>query len=140
MTNNETLIRQFIQQVWNDKISGSIAQFVSPAYTIHLDNGDPWEGQTVDHHTFAQRLRYSFDSFSDMHFDIRSAIADGDMVALTWLMTGTNNGPIGGFPPTHRSIAANGVTLYHISDGKVTGHTQVYDRTTIMKQLGFIPA
>jgi predicted ester cyclase len=53
-------------------------------------------------------------------------------------MTGTNLGPIGGFPPTGKSIKTNGATIYHFNDGKICGHSQVFDRTTVMKQLGFL--
>jgi len=53
-------------------------------------------------------------------------------------MTGTNTGNIGEIPATNKTIEANGATIYHFLDGKIYGHTQVFDRTTIMRQLGFI--
>jgi predicted ester cyclase len=53
-------------------------------------------------------------------------------------MTGTNLGNIGGFPATGKSIKTNGATIYHFDNGKVCGHSQVFDRTTVIKQLGFI--
>lgn len=135
--NNEQIIRAFIQKVWNEKDLGAIATFVDTEYTIHLDTGDPWEGKTLNHAEFEKRLYYSFDSFPDMHFDIQQAIADGDHVTITWIMTGTNLGNIGGFPPTNKPIKTFGHTIYHFKHGKVCGHSQVFDRVTVMKQLGF---
>lgn len=136
--NNEAIIREFIQKVWNDKEFDCVAQYVAPAYTVYRDNTDPWEGKTLDHSEFKTRLMYSFNSFPDMNFDIKTAIADGDHVAIMWTMTGTNSGKIGEYPPTNRRIEAEGMTFYHVRDGKVCGHTQVFDRTTIMKQLGYL--
>jgi steroid delta-isomerase-like uncharacterized protein len=135
---NETILRKFIQKVWNEKDFDSIPQFVAAEYTVHRDPSDPWEGKTLDHSEFKTRLKYSFDSFPDLHFDIRTAISDGDFVAIVWVMTGTNSGKIGDYPPTNKKIQADGITIYHFNNGKVCGHTQVYDRTTIMKQLGFL--
>lgn len=135
--NNENLLRAFMQKVWNEQDFDSIARFVDTDYTIHLDNGDPWEGKTLNHSEFKIRLHYSFDSFPDMHFEIQQAISDGDHVAITWIMTGTNLGKIGGFPPTNKAIKTSGNTIYHFKNGKVCGHTQVFDRTTVMRQLGF---
>jgi len=136
--NNETIVREFLQHVWNRQHIESIPQFVAEAYTIQLDTGDPWEGKTINHVEFIVRLNYTFQSFPDIHFEITSAIADGNLVAVNWIMTGTNTGKIGDYPPTNKSIKANGVTFYQLHEGKITGHTQVFDRTTIMRQLGFI--
>ncbi len=132
------MLRGFIQKVWNEKDLKSIAEFVNPSYTIQLDTGDPWEGKTLNHKEFETRLNYSFHSFPDMHFEIQKAIADGDHVAITWIMTGTNLGNIGDIPATKKTINTFGATFYHFSNGKLNGHSQVFDRTTVMKQLGFL--
>ena len=135
---NEIILRDFMQKVWNEKDVNGIAAFVDPAYTIHIDTGDPWEGQTLNHLVFESRLNYSFNSFPDIHFAIQQAVSDGDYVAITWIMTGTNLGSIGDFPPTKRAINCLGTTIYQFRNGKVCGHSQVFDRTTVMRQLGFL--
>lgn len=135
---NEHILFDFLEKVWNGKDAGSVEEYVYPEYKIHIDTGDPWEGKTLNLDEFKVRLKYSFDSFPDMHFSILSSVSDGNYVAITWIMTGTNLGPIGGFPPTGKSIETNGATIYHFNNGKVCGHSQVFDRTTVMKQLGFI--
>lgn len=136
--NNQEILRNFMKKVWNEQDFHSIKEFVNEAYTIHIDTGDPWEGKTLDHTGFEVRLHHSFDSFPDIQFTILSAVSDGDYVAITWNMTGTNLGMIGGFPPTNKSINTFGSTIYHFKNGKVSGHSQVFDRTIVMKQLGFI--
>lgn len=135
---NAIVLRDFIQKIWNEKDFIPIPEFVSPAYTIHIDTGDPWEGMTLNHKEFENRLQYSFNSFPDIHFDIQNAIADGNYVAISWIMTGTNLGKIGDFPPTNKSIKTIGHTIYHFNNGKIYGHSQVFDRTSVMIQLGFL--
>jgi len=135
---NENILRDFLENVWNKKDYSKVEQYVYPAYTIHIDTGDPWEGKTISLEEFKVRLHYSFDSFPDMYFHVQSVISDGNYVAVSWLMTGTNLGEIGGFPATRRSIKTHGATIYHFNNGLVCGHSQVFDRTTVMKQLGFL--
>ncbi len=135
---NEIILREFMQKVWNEKKFNAIVAYVNSEYTIHIDTGDPWEGKTLDHLEFETRLNYSFNSFPDIHFTIQNVISDGEYVAISWIMTGTNLGNIGDFPPTKKAINTVGSTIYHFKNGKISGHSQVFDRTTVMRQLGFI--
>lgn len=126
-----------MQEIWNEQQIDKVPQYVHPNYTIHLDTADFWEGQTLSHEVFIQRLYFSFNSFPDIHFDIKSAIEDENHVAVTWVLTGTNLGNIGELPPTHKKIKTTGMTIYHFQDGLISGHTQVFDRMIVGKQLGF---
>lgn len=132
-----SLLRQFMEVVWNNKDFDKVESFVHPEYTIHLDTADPWEGKTLSHQDFKERLQYSFNSFPDMHFEISSVIEEDSHVAITWVLTGTNLGNIGEYPATNKRIKTKGITIYHFKDGLINGHTQVFDRTTVMTQLGF---
>lgn len=138
--NKEQFLRAFMTEVWNEQQFDKVAFYVHHAYTIHLDTADPWEGQTLSHEAFKERLRFSFNSFPDMHFDITSAIEEENHVAITWILTGTNSGKIGGFPPTNRAIKTTGLTIYHFTNQKISGHTQVFDRVKVAQQLGFLPS
>ena len=73
-----------------------------------------------------------------MNFEITSAIEEENHVAITWILTGTNLGMIGKFPPTSKAINTKGITIYHFKDNLINGHTQVFDRVTVLKQLGFM--
>lgn len=91
--NKETFLREFMDEVWNKKNFDKIAQYVHNEYTIRLDPGDPWEGKTLSHAEFKNRMELgSFTPFPDMNFDITSAIEEENHVAVTWILTGTNLG------------------------------------------------
>jgi len=127
-----------MDEVWNKQGFDKVEKYVHSQYAIYLDPGDQWEGKTLNHHEFKERLRFSFDSFPDMKFEITSAIEDENHVAITWILTGTNFGPIGAYPAKKKSINTNGMTIYHFKDNLISGHMQVFDRFTVMKQLGFM--
>ncbi len=133
-----TILRAFMTNVWNEKRKDLVETYVSPNYKIHLDTGDNWEGQTLNHAAFKKRLDFSFDSFPDINFDIQSAIEEENHVAITWILTGTNLGKIGEFPPTNKKIKTKGMTIYFFENNLITGHSQVFDRMTVRKQLGFV--
>jgi len=123
-------------EVWNKKNFQKIGQYVHNEYTIHLDPGDPWEGKTLSHSEFKNRMELgSFKSFPDMNFEITSAIEEEDYVAVTWILTGTNLGQIGEYLPTKKAINTKGMTIYHFKDNLISGHTQIFDRKKVMKQL-----
>lgn len=136
--NKEILLREFISEIWNKKNFERVEKYVHPEYTVYLDTADPWEGKTLNHIEFKKRLNFSFNSFPDMNFEITSAIQEENHVAITWILTGTNLGPIGDYPATKREIKTKGMTIYNFKEGLISGHSQVFDRTTVMKQLGFL--
>ncbi len=135
--NKELFLREFMDAVWNKQKLEHIARYIHKEYTIFLDPGDPWEGKTLSHSDFKKRLElHSFQPFPDMKFEITSTIEEDHHVAITWILTGTNLGPISGYPPSHKSIRTNGITIYHFKDQLINGHTQIFDRKKVMQQLG----
>ena len=124
-----------MENVWNNKQKDLVETYVSDEYKIHLDTGDHWEGKILNHTAFKERLDFSFNSFPDIHFEIKSAIEEENHVAITWILTGTHLGMIGDFPPTNKKIRTNGMTIYYFKDHLISGHSQVFDRGTVMKQL-----
>jgi steroid delta-isomerase-like uncharacterized protein len=136
--NKESFLREFMDEIWNKQSFDKVEQYIHKEYTIHLDTTDPWEGETLNHSKFKERLKFSFNSFPDINFEITSAIQEENHVAITWILTGTNLGMIGGNPPTKKVINTKGITIYHFKDNLINGHTQIFDRITVMKQLGFI--
>ena len=137
--NKAVFLREFMDEIWNKKNIDKVEDYVHEAYTIHLDPGDPWEGKTLSHSEFKNRMQLgSFNAFPDMNFEITSAIEDENHVAIMWILTGTNLGNIGEMAPTKKAIETKGMTIYHFKDNRISGHTQIFDRTTVMKQLGFV--
>jgi len=133
----EQILREFIVKVWNQQRKDLVEKFIAKKYQIHLDTGDNWEGKILNHEEFKNRLDFSFNSFPDMNFEITSAIEEENHVAITWLLTGTNLGKIGHLPPTNKKIKTKGMTIYYFDGQLISGHSQVFDRNTVIKQLGF---
>lgn len=138
MQNKAAFLHQFMEEIWNQKKAEELSKYIHPKYTVHLDTADPWEGKTLTHKEFITRLNYSFDSFPDLHFEITATIEEEHCVAINWVLTGTHLGFIGDLPPTQKLIRTPGITIYHFTDDLISGHTQVFDRTVVAQQLGFM--
>jgi hypothetical protein len=58
-------------------------------------------------------------AFPDLKTMLDDIFAEGDRVAFRWNVSGTHLGDWLGIPPTGNHVAANGSTVFRISDGKV---------------------
>jgi steroid delta-isomerase-like uncharacterized protein len=136
MTENARILREFMDEVWNAGDVDAVDRFLAEQYTIFSDPGDRWDGQTLSRDGFKQRLVASRAPFPDLNFDVTDVISEGDRVAISWTMRGTQTGAMGERPPSGRAINAQGMTIYYFVDGRIVGHRQVVDRLTVGQQLG----
>jgi steroid delta-isomerase-like uncharacterized protein len=135
---NSALLAQFMNRVWSSGDADAVDEFLADSYVIYSDPGDPWDGKTLSRVEFKERLRQSRAPFPDLSFEITDTVAEGEKVAIAWIMCGTNVAPLGGRPPTGRGIAVAGMTVYYFSHGRIAGHRQVVDRMTVARQLGLM--
>lgn len=66
-------------------------------------------------------------------------VADGDSVALRFVLTGTHEGALFGFAGTGRSLEVEGVTIVHFVDGLVVERWNRLDDGALLAQLGELP-
>jgi len=132
---NTELLRNFIEQVWNEGNLDSVADYIAPTYTVFHDPGDPWEGKTLDLEGFKDRVSISRTPIPDQTFRIQEIYEQNNTVCITWLWSGTHQGEISGFAATGKELKMSGVTVYYFESGKIKGHWQVADRLSIYQQL-----
>jgi len=139
MNNLKTTLQTFMDVIWNAGDFSNIADIVSEAYTVKHDPGDAWEGQTLDRATFQERVMYSRNAFPDLNFAIQDMLQEGNRVAAFWIMSGTHEGDLPNLPASGHKFAISGMTIYDFDEhGKVSGHTQAYDRFGFLAQMGVL--
>lgn len=87
--------------------------------------------------TVAAELRQAF---PDLTFEIEQVIAEGDRVAITWTMRGTQHGAFRGLPASGRQITTSGADIYRVADNRIVEKWTVGDDLGLLMQLGAIPA
>ncbi len=138
MTNKnlKSILRLYIEQIWNEGDFASIKDYVAPMYEIKSDPGDPWEGQIISLDRFQERVLYSRNAFPDLRFEIQEMIEGDEQAVASWIMSGTHTGDLPQLPATGKPFSITGMTLYYFENGKVCGHWQAYDRLGFLMQIG----
>lgn len=139
-SNRSDRLRMFFEVVWNNGDITSARDFLTPAYEIHHDPGDPWAGKTLTIEGFEERARISRAPFPDQCFTILDMIEGEDRIAVTWTWRGTHEGGLPGARATGRSISMSGATIYFFQGDRICGHWQVVDRLSVMQQLSGMQA
>lgn len=134
----KTTLSNFMDNIWNAGDYSKVEHYVAPEYTIKHDPGDAWDGQTLDHATFIERVGYSRNAFPDLNFAIQEMIEEGDKVVASWVMSGTHKGDLDNIPATGKPFSITGMTIYYFQDGKICGHWQAYDRLGFIGQMGIM--
>lgn len=85
-----------------------------------------------------------FTAFPDLHFELKDKIAQDDLVAVSWIGTGTHKGalrtPTGSsLPATNKKAQVPGTSIYHFKDGKITSSQIYWDMVTLLAQIGMMP-
>ncbi|HEX2053226.1 MAG TPA: ester cyclase [Actinomycetota bacterium] len=128
---NKRTVRRYLEQVWNEgDIEGSSA-FLDPGYRRHIGpDAAPLdvEGQRV-------RLLGFRAAFPDVKLLVEDMIAEGDLVAFRFTMTGTHRGPFQGMAATGRSISVPGLDLVRLRKGLLTEHWGGADLHLLRMQL-----
>lgn len=78
--------------------------------------------------------------FPDLSTRIEDAVAEGDRVAYRWVAVGTHAGDYLGIGPTHKRIAATGITISRFdSEGLIVEDWASWNKASVLHALGIIP-
>lgn len=118
---------------WNRRDPDAIAAVFTPDGTYTDPNVPGGIGPAAT----AEYAGSLFAAFSDLAFEIELEAACGaDLVAARWVMTGTNDGPMMGLPPTGRPVRVSGADFVVVAEDRVRSVHGYFDTAAIPKQLG----
>jgi predicted ester cyclase len=55
-----------------------------------------------------------------------------------WTFSGTHQGDFMGVAPTHKKVSVDGITVHHITEGKIMDSDVIWDTWGMMQQLGVV--
>ena len=130
---NKSLIRQFIDVVWNQGNAAAIPEFCVPNSMF----AEGIEGQ----------LKAMKTAFPELHFTVDEIVAQNDKVVVKVTQRGTNAGPLVGLPgfgrleapvpPTGNKISVTGMFMFTVTDGRIVSYAQEFDQVGLLRQLGW---
>jgi steroid delta-isomerase-like uncharacterized protein len=82
-------------------------------------------------------LQDHYAAFPDATYQVLRTISDSEgMAACEWVFKGTNTGPLGKFPATHRGVEVQGASILQLEGNKIAWLHGYYDRQHLLKQIG----
>lgn len=128
---NKQTVRRYLDSVWNQGRIEASAAFLDPSYRRY---GGP-ESAPLDVEGQRKRLQSFRTAFPDVRLVIEEMIAEGDLVAFRFTLSGTHEGTFQGIAPTGRRVKVPGLDLVRLKDGKLTEHWGGADVNVLKAQL-----
>ena len=132
---NKSLVRNFYEEVFNEKNLAYVDEFVAPN---GVDHGVP-PGMPSDNEGTKLFIGMYLTAFPDLHLTVEDLVAEGDRVTSRWTSHGTHRGELMGIPPTGKQVTVTGTEIYRFEGGKSAEHWLNMDTFGMLQQLGVIP-
>ena len=133
LEDNKVLVRRFIDEVMSSGNTDAINDLCIA--------GSAFAGGIVG------QIKGMKTAFPDQHFSVDTILAEGNKVAASVTIRGTNTGPLVGLPafgrletpvaPTGKSTTGTGMYLFTVSDGKIVSFAAEIDQIGLLQQLGW---
>lgn len=125
---NKTLIRSFIEEIFNEHNLSSIEKYFGKDSV----EGSPQAGKGgVGSKQFIEEF---FKAFPDWRATIEHIIAENDFVVVFLNGSGTHKGEFNGRPPTNKPVKISSAELYKVENDRIIGHWYVMDQLNLLKQ------
>ena len=117
---NKAMFRRYVDEVLSPGNYDRIEEFVAPEYvnySLGID-GEPTVG-TRGPEGYRQAHLGTRASFPDLHIEIQQIVAEGDLIAVNTIWSGTHRGGCLGIAPTGKRVVWGTMLFRPISDGKM---------------------
>ena len=131
---NKAASRRFHEAIGKGSAQ-AVQEELAPNFVAHF----PGVPGPLDPEGFKQMVNMFASAFPESHFDIEDEFAVGDKVVTRWTYRAVHTGEFQGLPPTGKQVAMTGITILHITDGKIAENSVELDQVGLLQQLGIIP-
>ena len=120
---NKALARRIVEEMWNTKNLNVVDEVYSPEFG-------------GGHEATKQFVTAHLATFPDLHITIQDQIAENDLVATRYVMSGTQQGEFANIPPTGKQFTVTGIEMHRFTDGKLVELWNLVDALSMLQQLG----
>lgn len=132
---HKALIRAFVEAINAQDWDGLRAR-LAPGFVRHsVAAGEPGVRSAE---ALIQFLQAELGTFPDAQESLEALVAEGEWVAAQHRFRGTQQGPMGAFPPSGRRLDAPYLALYRIEQGRIAEAWAEWDRLAGLQQLGHL--
>jgi steroid delta-isomerase-like uncharacterized protein len=132
-TENKAIIRRLYEEVWKKRNLKIIDELVSPSHALYEPNAPD---SHVGPRAYKTTVNRFFSGMPDLSFTVQDMIAEKNKVVVVWVISGTHQGELYGFPATNKKVSVEGITIHHVENGKILDSYASWDALGMMRQLG----
>ena len=133
MNDNKQQGIRLLHDVWQN------GNFVCLSELVHEDVRRHHERMPANNIEEYQRVvAYYRAAFSDLRYDIKHVIGEGDKVAILYDVTGTHTGPLGQIPATGVRDSVGCIDVYVFRDGRMSDIYTAFDELGLLMKLGVL--
>jgi steroid delta-isomerase-like uncharacterized protein len=134
---NRAIILRLYDEVWNKRKFEIVSELISPSHAL---SGPNFSGSSVGPEAYKHQVALFIAGIPDLRFTLEDTVSENDKVVVCWSMAGTHQGEFMGIPATNKKISFDGMTIHHITHGKIMDSFSNWDALGLMRQLGVVPA
>ncbi len=121
---------------WNSHDPDRIARLYADNYVgTDVSQADPQYGPQGIRATATRYL----EAFPDLVLMPEETVIQDNRIAVAFTARGTHTGPMMNIPPTGRAATIRGVSLFTLTDGKITRALHVWDVAGFLRSIGLLP-
>jgi steroid delta-isomerase-like uncharacterized protein len=129
---NVSVGRQVFEEVYGEDKVDLVDQF----YANDFVDDSPGGGKGRD--LIKQAVTAFHKAFPDLRIEIEDAFGVDDKVVLRYTARGTQTGAYYDIPPSGKTVAVRGITIFQIVNGRIKTEWTEYDRLGVMQQIGVV--
>ena len=134
---NKAVIRRFFE-AWNSRQPEAFDELVAPDVVRHCQATPGLDVGSLDQ--LKEFLRLDTEVFPDSVQTVKHLVAEGNLVAVWTTYEGTQQGPIGPFPPSGARAQFDFGAAFRMEGGKIAEWWVTWDNMTVLRQLGHLPS
>ncbi len=133
---NKALVRRFVEEVQSHHNLDLADELFDPNGVNHtrVVPGLPPGLGFLDE--FKMLFGMMLSAFPDIHAEIHSQVAEGDLVVTHKTFHGTHQAEFMGIPATGKHIEYELIDIIRVTNGKIAEHWAVADQMSLLQQLG----
>ena len=135
---NKVVVRQLYEEAWNKRKVDFMNLLISPSHALHGPSLD-LSRSSMGPEAYKHQVEVFTTGFPDLRFTIEDMIAEKEKVVTYWTMSGTHKGEFMKIPATNKKISVDGITIHHVTKGKIMDSYFSWDMWGMMEQLGVAP-
>lgn len=133
----KAIVRRLYEEVWNKRRFEVVNEIISPSHAL---NDPQMTGSAVGPDAYKRQVTLFIAAFPDLQFTIEDVVAEKDKVVVAWVISGTHKREFRGIPASNKKVTVEGITINHVTNGKITDSDVSVDYLGLLQQIGVAPA